>query len=332
MGKPVMQPGVNIQKSSNKLRRLRMDTSPHKSSLVEVNGVHLHYLDWGGSGPVLLFLAGMGCNAHIFDRFALRFIDRFHVLALTRRGHGESDHPGTGYDIDTLTEDIHLFLDRMGIGQVILAGHSFAGVEMSHFAALHPGSLLKLVYLDASFYRNLPAFKHMQENNPLPAIQDPLMAGDHYSTQDYFASMKRAYPSLSMIWDSMVEEQSLHEITILPDGKVVDRMSDAIAAALGATMRAYEPEDIKIRAPVLSFFAIQDAENFISDETMTMEQQAQVIEFFSTFRLPWLQKTIELFRSNVPHARIVEIPHGHHYCFISHEELVFDEMSKFLLS
>ena len=125
-----------------------MDNSPHKSDFVTVNGIRLHYLDWGGTGPILLFLPGMGCNAHIFDRFGPRlflpFTGQFHVLALTRRGHGESDHPETGYDIDTLTEDIRLFLDALKLDRVILAGHSMAGVELSHFAALHPERVLKL--------------------------------------------------------------------------------------------------------------------------------------------------------------------------------------------
>jgi pimeloyl-ACP methyl ester carboxylesterase len=309
-----------------------MDTSPHTSSLVEINRIHLHYLDWGGSGPALLFLAGMGCNAHIFDHFAPRFTDRFHVLALTRRGHGESDHPESGYDIDTLTDDIRLFLDRLGLERAILAGHSFAGIELSHFAALHPGRVEKLVYLDAAFYRDLPEFKAMQAQNPLPALQDPLMAGEHYSVQEYFTAIKKAYPSLAMIWGDVMEEQAMHEITLLPDGRVVDRMSEAIGAALGATISSYAPEDAKIQAPTLSFFARQDADFFISDETMTRDQQEQVREYFRTVRLAWFRKSILMFRRNVPHAKIVEIPHANHYCFIRHEALVSKAMSRFLLA
>ena len=307
-----------------------MDTSPHKSELVEVNGIHLHYLDWGGSGTVLLFLAGMGCNAHIFDRFAPRYTDRFHVLALTRRGHGESDHPETGYDIDTLTEDLRLFIDQTKIERLFLAGHSLAGIEMSHFAALHPERLLGLIYLDAAFYRNLPEFKAMLAVNPLPALQNPGPNPDHYSVQDYFAFIKKTYPTLAMLWGDVMEEQSLHEITVQPDGKVVDRMSRTIEDALGASLSSYEPEDASFQAPTLSFFAVQDGTAFISPETMPAAQQAQVLEYFQTARLTWYQRSLELFRRNVPHAKIVEIPHGHHYVFIVHEELVFDEMRKFL--
>lgn len=308
-----------------------MDTSPHTSSMVEVNGIRLHYLDWGGRGPTLLFLPGLGCNAHIFDRFAPRFSDHFRVLALTRRGHGESDHPGSGYDIDTLTEDIRQFLDQLGIDRVILAGHSLAGIELSHFAALHPGRLLKLVYLDAAFYRALPEFKTMQEKNPLRRIKIPGVDDDHYSVQEYFASIRKGYPSLALIWGDEIEEQGLHEITIQPDGKVVDRMSEAIQNAIQETLNSYDPEDAMIQAPTLSFVALQEAGLFLAPEWMTGEEQARIREFFSTTRQAWLERSIEQFRSNVPHARIVIIPHGHHYCFIKDRDLVFEEMMKFLL-
>jgi pimeloyl-ACP methyl ester carboxylesterase len=113
---------------------------------------------------------------------------------------------------------------------------------------------------------------------------------------------------------------------------VVDRMSDTIGTALNDTITGYAPEYEKSQAPTLSFFAFQDANFFLSDETMTKEQQTQVIKFFETARLAWVQKSIELFRRNVPHAKIVEIPHGNHYCFITHEEHVFEEMRAFLLS
>jgi hypothetical protein len=45
----------------------------------------------------------------------------------------------------------------------------------------------------------------------------------------------------------------------------------------------------------------------------------------------WTRESIELFRQNVPHAKVIEIPQGHHYCFIEQEELVYEEMRAFLL-
>jgi non-heme chloroperoxidase len=127
-----------------------MDHSPHKSDFVTVNGIRLHYLDWGGSRHVLLFLTGLGLSAHIYDKFAPRFADRFHVIAMTRRGHGDSDYSAGGYDPDTLTEDLLQFMDVLKIDRAILVGHSFANIELCHFSALHPERVLKLVFLDAN--------------------------------------------------------------------------------------------------------------------------------------------------------------------------------------
>src|SRR6266545_2575758 len=59
---------------------------------VEVNGLRLNFLEWGTSGrPVLCFLHGGSAHAHWFDLVAPAFVDRFHVIALDQRGHGESD-------------------------------------------------------------------------------------------------------------------------------------------------------------------------------------------------------------------------------------------------
>ena len=308
-----------------------MDTSPHKSNFVNVNGIRLHYLDWGGNGTVLLFLTGMGLSAHIYDKFAPRFIDKFHVIALTRRGHGDSDYPETGYDVDTLTKDVRQFMDSLEIDKAILVGHSMSNVELCHFAALHPERILKLVFLDAAYDRTSPIFKAMMEKNPLRNIQIPGINDDHYSIENYVAATKKIYPSLAAVWCDVMDEDLLHGVKKSPEGKIVDKMSDTIGKALNDTLNSYTPEDSKIQAPVLSIFAINGGDYYLSPDYMTEEQKAAVTEFFDTVRPPLQRELIGQFQRSVPHARIVEISNGHHYCFIKHEELVFDEMRKFLL-
>ena len=308
-----------------------MDASPHKSDFVGANGIKLHYLDWGGEGDVLLFLAGMGNNAHIFDHLAPRFVDKFQVMALTRRGHGESDHPETGYDVDTLTEDVRQFMDVLGIEKVILAGHSMASIELSHFSALYPKRVLKLIFLDAAYDRSSASYKNMREKNPLRNIQPPGLDVDYYTEQDYFAAMKRAYPSFTAVWSEAMEEQSLYEIMKTSEGKVVDRMSDTISKAITDTLTSYVPEDSKITTLTLGIFAIHNGAHFISDDWMTEEQKVQIMEHFETTDNSWVKENIENFQRNVPHARTVEIPQGHHYCFIQKEDLVYEEMRRFLL-
>jgi pimeloyl-ACP methyl ester carboxylesterase len=274
----------------------------------------------------------MGCSAHIFGRFAPRFTDRFHVLALNRRGHGDSDYPETGYDADTLTDDLRQFLDVLKINQVILAGHSLAYIELSRFAVLYPERVLKLIFLDAAYDSFSPEYKAVIEKNPMRKMM-PAWPEDNFDTvEDYIATVKRLYPSLAVIWGDVMEEQTKHSVKTTLEGKVVDKMSEAEFKALTNTVNSYVPEYSKIRVPILSFFALQDGSAFLSSEYMTEEQKVLVMDFFKTVRQPYTRQYIEQFQHRVPHAKVVEIPSGHHYCFIKQEGIVFDEMRKFLLN
>ncbi len=127
------------------------DTSPHKSEFVTVNGVKLNYLDWGGSGEAILFLHGFPGSAHNFDELAPKFVDKFRVVGLSRRGHGQSEKVETGYEIENLVKDITQFLDHMKIYRVNLVGFSTAGDELTKFANLYPKRVIKLVYLEAAY-------------------------------------------------------------------------------------------------------------------------------------------------------------------------------------
>jgi pimeloyl-ACP methyl ester carboxylesterase len=303
----------------------KMDKSPHKSDLVSVNGIKLHYLDWGGEGETLLFLTGMGNSAHIYDNFAPRFTNKFRVLALTRRGHGDSDYPETGYDVHTLTEDVHLFLDKLNIDKAILVGHSMAYVEQCHMCTVHPERVSKLICLDAAYDRT--KFKVFAEKNPLKDVKVPEQ--DCHSIDEYIAYIKRIQPDLAEMWSELWDEETRHCVSTTSDGKVVDRMSDELGATIMSTLRNYVPEEAEIKVPILSFYAIWD--NSLLPDYLTNEQKELSIEFHNTVRLPVQRECIELFRQNVAHAQIVEIPRGNHYCFIKHEDLVYDEMRSFLL-
>jgi non-heme chloroperoxidase len=60
---------------------------PPKQQFVPVEkDVKLEALDWGGTGRPLVFLAGMGNDAHTYDRFAPQFTAKYRVYGITRRG------------------------------------------------------------------------------------------------------------------------------------------------------------------------------------------------------------------------------------------------------
>jgi non-heme chloroperoxidase len=106
------------------------DPSPHATRLVTVeDGVQLEVLDWGGSGPPLVLLTGLGDTAHVFDDFVQALTPRYRVVGVTRRGHrGSSAAPG-GYGFARLAEDVLRVIDAVGVNNPVVIGHSFAGEE-----------------------------------------------------------------------------------------------------------------------------------------------------------------------------------------------------------
>src|SRR5215467_15796123 len=93
-----------------------------KSSHVVLDGVRLHYLDWGNDGvPVLLLLHGFTGHAYQWPFFADEWRRDFHVLALDQRGHGDSD-TADRYGTGPMVEDLGAFLDALSLDVVTLVG------------------------------------------------------------------------------------------------------------------------------------------------------------------------------------------------------------------
>jgi pimeloyl-ACP methyl ester carboxylesterase len=164
-----------------------------------VNGIRLHYADWGGEGETVLFLLPNGGNlVRQFGALAPRFTDRFHVLGLTRRGIGPSEKPASGYDTATLVRDLVAFLDVMGIQRVNLVGHSVAGAEMTRLAGEYPDRVSKLVYLDAA--NDYKWLGQLASEAGLPPPKDVALAailrGAGESRPDY---SKVAAPALDVV-------------------------------------------------------------------------------------------------------------------------------------
>ena len=109
-------------------------------------------------------------------------------------------------------------------------------------------------------------------------------------------------------------------------------MSDTINKALMDTWTGYELEDSKIKVATLAFYALSKGLSSISNEWMTKEQIAELRNHAETRENAWTWESMELFRRNAPQTRIIEIPNGHHYCFIGQEELVYEEMWMFYWS
>jgi non-heme chloroperoxidase len=262
-----------------------VDRSPHKSGFVNADGIKLNYLDWGGAGDVLLLLTGFGDSAHVFDDFAPKFTDRFHVIALTRRGFGESDKPADGYDTATRVEDIRQFLDALKISEVSIVGHSMAGDEMTMFATLYPQRVKKLVYLEAAYNRG------------------------------GLSELSLTDPGLPPFWKRLIlEVQGSPEaanivVKEMPPPDVWGRYKAIIAA-----MSEFRPDYTKVKAPALAFYAMP--EHYPNAPPQADEATRRKLdEWWTAKGVPFFRKSIEQFRREAARGQVVEMKEATHYIF-----------------
>jgi len=94
-----------------------------EGSFTTSDGVRLHYIE-AGTGDVLVMIPGWSQTAAQFKHQIAGLSDRYRVIALDMRGHGDSDKPTHGYRIHRLSADVHEFIVANNLKNVTLAGHS----------------------------------------------------------------------------------------------------------------------------------------------------------------------------------------------------------------
>src|ERR1700739_3737716 len=113
--------------------------------LIEMRGMRFHYRDWPSQKPGardLVLLHGFTGHARSWDAFAQAMTDRYRVLALDQRGHGESGWAGAGhYGIEAMTEDLRAFVAALGLQGFTLLGLSMGGMVAIDYAGGRPGEL-----------------------------------------------------------------------------------------------------------------------------------------------------------------------------------------------
>jgi pimeloyl-ACP methyl ester carboxylesterase len=279
--------------------------------------VRLELLDWGGSGRALVFLTGLGDNAHVFDDFAPKLSRDYRVFGITRRGYGASTIAASGYDANRLGDDVLAVLDSLKLEKPVLVGHSIAGEELSSVGSRHPDRVGGLVYLDA-------AYAYAFDN------------GKGTSTADLRASTS-AIPAPPQPSDSDVASYSA--------------LADWFARIRGfrkpeALFRQNRPPGSdgmpgKERTPEWVGKAIQDgADKFSEIGVPVLALCAMPQRYFTstaadiraavTAHNVAKEKQLKAFEQGIPHSRVVRIANADHYIYITDEVEVLREMRAFL--
>ena len=304
------------------------DPSPHAVQFVTVEpGVKLEVLDWGGTGRPLVFLAGLGDSAHVFDKFVPKFVGKYHVYGITRRGFGESSYPvpnRDNYSSDRLGNDVLAVIAALNLQKPVLVGHSIAGEELSFIGSRHPEKVSGLIYLDpgySGFYDRALGDTQLDMLDTRSKIEQLLP----FDPTDPKEPVEALLATLSQLEKDLRNE--LMRLQAIPPPKTNSPPPPSHQSATPSAFSAIfngEQNYTEIKAPALAIFAVpHDAGALLP--TDPAHHAAAV-----TFDLQRSTNMANGFTADFPSAKVVRLPNANHYVFRSNEAEVLRTMNDFL--
>ena len=122
----------------------------------------LYVKDWGSGRPVIL-LHGWPLSADSWDDQALAIAQAgYRAIAYDRRGFGRSSQPWSGYDYDTLADDLAAVIAQTGAQDATLVGFSMGGGEVARYMSRHGGKSV----VQAALVSSVVPFMLKTSDNP----------------------------------------------------------------------------------------------------------------------------------------------------------------------
>ncbi|MDQ2907347.1 MAG: alpha/beta hydrolase [Ktedonobacteraceae bacterium] len=118
---------------------------------IDANGIRIHYTRTGDHNkPPLVLLHGFLDNGLCWTPVARDLEDRYDVIMLDARGHGQSDGPakGAAYSFDLLVADTSAAIGALGLHKPYLLGHSMGALTAMALAARAPDLARAIVLED----------------------------------------------------------------------------------------------------------------------------------------------------------------------------------------
>ncbi|KAA0070026.1 alpha/beta hydrolase [Tardiphaga sp. P9-11] len=180
---------VSIPKTSLAAKSARAAPSRTVGSTISAkDGAKLFYKDWGNGRPVI-FSHGWPLTSDAWDSQMLFLSSNgYRVIAHDRRGHGRSDQPSGGNDMNTYADDLAAVIESLDLDGVTLVGHSAGGGEVARYVGRHGvGRVSKIVLISSVPPRMLKAADN-PEAAPIEAF-DGLRAGLSADRSSFFKGL-----------------------------------------------------------------------------------------------------------------------------------------------
>ena len=114
------------------------------------DGTAIYAREWG-TGPTIVLIHGWPLDADMWEYQAVPLAEQgFRVITYDRRGFGRSSQPWSGYDYDTLSDDLKMVMDTLKVEDATLVGFSMGGGEAARYMSRHGGKgISKVAFVSA---------------------------------------------------------------------------------------------------------------------------------------------------------------------------------------
>ena len=150
----------------------------HMSYITTKDGTQIYYKDWGPKdGQIVTFSHGWPLSADNWENQMFFLASHgYRCVAHDRRGHGRSDQPWDGNEMDTYSDDLAQLFEHLDLHGVMMVGHSTGGGEVARYIGRHGSKRVSKAVLVSA----VPPIMVQSEKNPggLPiSVFDGLRAG-----------------------------------------------------------------------------------------------------------------------------------------------------------
>lgn len=124
--------------------------------------IDLYYEDHGAGAPVVL-IHGWPLSGASWEKQVAALLHAGHrVVTYDRRGFGRSSRPSTGYDYDTLAEDLHRLVTKLELDEFAPVGFSMGTGEVARYLGAYGSERVSR----AAFLAPIPPFLLKTDDNP----------------------------------------------------------------------------------------------------------------------------------------------------------------------
>lgn len=168
------------------------------NKIITADKTELYVKDWGTGRPVIL-MHGWPLSADSWDDQALALANAgYRTIAYDRRGFGRSSQPWSGYDYDTLADDLAAVIEQAGAKDAAIVGFSMGGGEVARYMSRHGGKGVT----QAALISSVVPFMLKTADNPdgvEPSVFDEMTQGMKEDRAKFFGSFFKDFYGVGLL-------------------------------------------------------------------------------------------------------------------------------------